>query len=74
MAGPIKKSGYSRPVDTSLMPALKGWVHACAKEKTMLRAGVFIADGATRQVGGCEIPGILESKQTIHSNSVCKLS
>ena len=74
MAGPIKKCGYSRLVDTNLMPALKGWIHACATEKTMVRAGVCIADGATRQVEGCEIPGILESKQMIRSHYVYKIS
>ena len=52
MAGPIKKAGYSRLVDTGLMPALKERVYACATEKPMVRTGVFIADGATRQLEG----------------------
>ena len=74
MAGPIKKSGYSRLVDKNLMPALHGWLHDCAAEKPMVSEGVFIADGGIWQLEGCELAGILQSKQTNHSHYVYKLS
>jgi hypothetical protein len=48
MAGPIKKSGYSRLVDTRLM-------HVWATEKPMVSTGAFV-NVACRQVEGHEPP------------------